>query len=74
MYLREHLCTLDDLQEGSAYELPAFLETGVEHDAWLLHLQLDQQHLGLHVPHVIKHLAKVITFLKETEGAGSVFD
>lgn len=67
LYPWQLLSTLDDLGEGSVDEFPACLEAGVEDDARLLHFQLDQQHLRLGILHLIKHLAKVIPILTETE-------
>lgn len=67
LYPQELLSTLDDFHESSVDEFPAFLEAGSKDNAGLLHFQLYQQHLRLNIPHLIKHLTKVITLLEDTE-------
>ena len=48
-------------------ELPTFLKARVKVNVRLFHLELHQQHLRPNILHLIKHLAKVISILRNTE-------
>lgn len=70
LYPWELFSTFNNFHKGSVDELRTFLEARTKANERLIHLKLKQQHLRLNILHVIKHLAKVIAFLKDTEQSG----